>query len=747
MKRVVIIPAACAAIWAAAGLVPTALGQEAPEETKAEGTVAAAPGQEEDVGALGEVVVSASRSEQREQEVGRSVDVVPRREIEQRLAQTVPDVLDESAGVAMQKTNAGAGAPIIRGFIGPQNVILIDGVRFNNSTFRTGPNQYLALIDPWSLERVEVLRGPGSVLYGSDALGGVIHLETLAPRKLEDRMFGGSVRGGFGSAWMEGSGGTQVDFSSAPANAYLGGTYALRQDLRAGGGDKQPLSGFGDWHGRAKSVQDLGGGWSTTEVVLINAITDAGRTDTAGIGKLSTADNTDLLAYARVQRAGAGLFKGLTLNLSYHEMHETGYGYRCPTGDDGSVKDLDGCLGLGLDVVNKRDKAEDVVRTPGFFATWEARFLDNRVRAMLGGEGYFDFVSSSKKEAKVDDGWTWKEKDRGNYSDDSKYTMLGAFLNVDGDVVKIDSSRVNLSGGVRFSYASAEAPDVPGVGDVTYDFSGVVGAAGLKFLQADWLNVYADFSQGFRAPNLQETTVLGNTGSTFEVPNDTLTPESANTVEVGTKVRTDWLKVSAAGFGTWVSDVFARETVPEAEWKALGISADDVGELEVKRRVNADSAFYRGAEGFLAVGPFEGISVWANAAWIKADLDPKSGESVPARRIPPLMGAGGVKYQSDTPSFYAELYVKWAAAQDRLGPEDEKDLRICEDPAHPGQLLEDCKGSESWMTLNLRGGYEPFDFLRVGATLENLLDTEYKYFGSGISAPGFNALLDLTATY
>ena len=289
---------------------------------------------------------------------------------------------------------------------------------------------------------------------------------------------------------------------------------------------------------------------------------------------------------------------------------------------------------------------------------------------------------------------------------------------------------------------------MPGLGDVDYSYAGVVGSAGLKYLSGKNLNVYADFSQGFRAPNLQETTVLGDTGSTFEVPNDELTPQRSNTVELGVKVRSRYVRLAAAGYATWLDDVFAREDVPKEQWAALGIAPGDVDtSYQVKKRVNADSGLYQGVEGTVIVGPFSGVSAWANGSWIRGDITRVDGTEEPGRRMPPIMGAGGVRWKQRQWKLYAEFYVRWALKQDRLGPDDEEDLRICEDPDNPGKLLTDCSGTPGWHTLNLRAGWEPNDWLQVDLNLENLTDRNYRLHGSGLDSPGFNALLSLAAKY
>jgi hemoglobin/transferrin/lactoferrin receptor protein len=121
-----------------------------------------------------EITVVARRVPTWQHESDRTEWLISREQIDRRQPRSTPEILHDVPGVSVQMTNRGAGAPILRGLVGPQNLILIDGIRLNNSTWRTGPLQYLALIDPWSIERMEVQLGPGSVLYGSDAMGGIV---------------------------------------------------------------------------------------------------------------------------------------------------------------------------------------------------------------------------------------------------------------------------------------------------------------------------------------------------------------------------------------------------------------------------------------------------------------------------------------------------------------------------------------------------------------------------------------------
>ena len=117
------------------------------------------------------VTVTSTRKSTTNLLVPYSVSVVEKTQIDALGFRTSPEALTGTTGVFIQKTNHGGGSPFIRGLTGNQNLLMMDGIRLNNSTSRYGPNQYLNTIDPWTIQKIEVARGTGSVQYGSDALG------------------------------------------------------------------------------------------------------------------------------------------------------------------------------------------------------------------------------------------------------------------------------------------------------------------------------------------------------------------------------------------------------------------------------------------------------------------------------------------------------------------------------------------------------------------------------------------------
>jgi outer membrane cobalamin receptor len=204
---------------------------------------------------LDEVVVTAQRVEQKTLWIPYSVKKISNIFFKERSVRTTPEALQGMNGVFIQKTAHGGGSAFIRGLTGNQTLILTDGIRLNNSTFRYGPNQYLNTIDPYIIDRIEVAKGTGSVQYGTDALGGVIHVLSNDPFFSVDKSsWRGKVLAKFMSGDMEKTGRAELGYASDKI-AFTGGfTYRNFGDLI--GGDttgKQSPSGYNERAFNAKA--------------------------------------------------------------------------------------------------------------------------------------------------------------------------------------------------------------------------------------------------------------------------------------------------------------------------------------------------------------------------------------------------------------------------------------------------------------------------------------------------------------
>ena len=682
------------------------------------------------------VVVTPGRAVEPELKASRAigtVDGVKRLEMQ---ARSLPEALSESSGVHIQTTNRGAGSPIIRGLVGPQNLILVDGVRFNTSVFRTGPNQYLALLDPYLMDRIEVVRGPSSVLYGNGAMGGVLQVLAAEAEPVGGGfVWDGKAVGRFASADLSGGGTLALSGSMGDFGFWLGGSYEHFGTLRVGGGQEVPLSAYNAGYWQAK-MRYAPADWSLGLSYMGMLMRDAGRTDALGRGEVRQYDNDDHLAYLRFGWEPKGVLDELRLTAAFHRTREVVDRFNCQTDGNGLVADRARCQSLEPAVITKQRQNNDVVNVVGGEAFARLLFWKDRIRLTTGLDVYGDFVSSSRDD---------KPGERGNFSDGSTYLELGVFTHLKVTVYD-DPGKVALSltGGARYSHFSAFAPNVPGLGDVDYAHNGVVGSAGLQAVFLERLNMYFEFAQGFRAPNLQETTVLGNTGKAFEIPNADLKPERSNTGEVGIKVDYAPLDLRAAYYISYLTNPFDLEG-------ATFEGNSEVDGTPVRRRINASGGRIAGFEGELGL-TFWRLRLAGTFTWTDTEINndsaaPGQPKTHTARRTPPVQGATSLRYEHPDRTAYAAVVVRWATRQNDLHPDDRTDLRICETHDYSGTLRTECNGTPGYVVLGLRGGWQFHENVRADLSVDNVLDTNYRVHGSGVDGAGVDARITLTARF
>ncbi|MBL8863072.1 MAG: TonB-dependent receptor [Planctomycetes bacterium] len=680
-----------------------------------------------------ETFVTAPRSTLPATVAAAAVVVLTAEDLARTGERSLPRMIEKAsgAGVWLQETNLGGGAPILRGFIGEKVLIVVDGVRLNDATTRLGPNQSLNTIDPGIVERVEIVRGAGSVQYGSDAVGGTILIWTKRrlPGSVDAQGTPDGFDAGIETQYQSVNTGVRVAPSvgwSTDRNGFLAtGSFSQWNELRSADGDIDNTgydSGalFGSWNHAVDR-------WRSVRLTAsAHRDWDVPRTDRLNVGfgqaQPSSAEFTFerqdqrqiLLAFEDAEPGGFADRFQARLGLR-------GYEERRRQRNTGSTQ---------------RRLEEDEILAPSLGLDWRKAIGEHHL-VTFGLDVEYDDVDSSRTNVNINTGAS--APGQPTFAPDSSYLATGVF--VQDEISALDPLDVTV--GLRYSFfhfgfdqftsGPAGGPHESG------DFDALTAALGLGYDLAEGWRATAGVAQGFRAPHLDDLARNGTIFGGTELANPDLDPEQSLTVELGLEhARGPW-KAAIAGYATFLDDAIGRRLVDEGDPGTLGDETylrDNTGRVEIYG-VELRAERRLGAEG----SPFalRGGIAWATGRQYDDTLDPATGEApyddVPARRIPPLNGYVALAYDSVVPAWswltWAELRLTLADAQDDLNPDDLSDPRI------------DPDGTESWgrVDLDLGGPLGKHGGSRWNLGLHNLLDEAYRVHGSGLDAPGFGVVV------
>ena len=675
-----------------------------------------------------EINVTALRHEEDQWRVPYSVSTEKGDTAIERGTRTITDAVQVFPSVMSQKTGYGQGSPYIRGLTGFQSLYLIDGIRLNNSVFRSGPNQYFNTIDPHMIGRIELVRGPSSVLYGSDAVGGVIN---VLSKKREEYGPGfclsGSVYSRYASAEQSFVERIEVEGNAGSRFGFVGGiTHKNFGDLR-GGRDtgEQPNTAYkeidGDFRFDFSLRDDV---WLTAAWQHV-AQDDVPRTHKTiygvpfhgtdvGSELRRDLDQTRDLGWARLSIDDfAGFFDRADFTLSTQRQDQ--------------VRDR---LRTGA----RRDISGFTVNTVGAMAEFEKDGGGAGVWT-FGTEYYRDNVDSFRKD--YVGGVLTLEEVQGPVGDRAEYGILGTYVQNEQKFGDFD-----LVTGVRYTRASAHADSVdnPQVGGndpatpgnviaISERYSATVGSVrGIYHFDDDW-NVFGGLSQGFRAPNLSDLTSLDAT-SAVEVPSPDLEPEYFLAFEIGARGRYERVGAQVALWRTLIDDMIVQSP-----------TGATLGGTPVVRKDNVGDGYIHGVEGEVSVELSERWTALAGASWMEGRVDQfilPGGFKVsrPVSRLQPLTGRLGLLYEPAEKDCWLLFETVAADNQDKLALRDETDTSRIPVGGTPGYTV-----------FNVRAGIDVTDDLTVTAAVENITDKDYRIRGSGLNEAGTNFITSLRYTF
>jgi outer membrane receptor for ferrienterochelin and colicin len=468
-----------------------------------------------------EVTVTASRGTVEElRRAGQAVNVVDEREIGARVKTVVAQAIEGEAGVHLQRTSPTMAGIFVRGLTGNKINVFVDGVRFSNGAQRGGVNTFLDLIEAESLETIEVLRGPSSAQYGSDALGGSVQFLSRAPSL--------GVEGG--PRWR---GSTSVDAGSAHVNGggsllvgYMGKSVGLTASVA------------GRKAGRVRTGRGIDSHAAVTRFFGMpsNALMSERLPDT-GFEQYGTSVRSNWIPDARTHLV-AGYMRTLQDNGNRYDQLLGGDGNR--------IAQLNG---LSLDLFSLRAERleagwfDDVSATYSLNSQREERVnqggngnpaatigheperttvhgvqiglsrqLSPRQSFRVGGDVNFERLTSKAFNVNPVTGATTARRPR--IPDGATFTQGGVYAQTTLDV---RPERFRLAGALRYGGAHYEASAAPlWPGDSLATSSLTFRAAGVLTPAKPW-TVVLTLSRGFRAPHMTDLGTLGLTGSGFEV--------------------------------------------------------------------------------------------------------------------------------------------------------------------------------------------------------------------------------------
>ncbi len=635
----------------------------------------------------------------------------------QQSPRSLPEALEETPGVSVQKTGSGLESPYLRGFTGFRTLLLIDGIRLNNAVFREGPNQYWGTVDPLAISRIETVLGPSSVLYGSDAIGGTVNALTLEefPRGLHP---GATYR--YASAERSHTARAEVRGLQGPVG-YTGGiTWRDFGDLIGGRHiGEQENTDFRALSGDAKVS------WQVTPQLRLTAAQqsfdqdDVPRTHitrdgisfhgtTIGTDRKRDFDQERYLTYGRAEWIPkAEWLESVSLTLSHHLQKEVEDRIRSNFRRTRQGFD-DHAIGIQLAAI-----------TPSPLGRWT-----------YGAEYTFDTVDSFRKDYSAS-GALSSVSPRGPVADEAQYGLLGAFIQ--DDYAPWEWVEVVAGGRYNFSHVKAAGDDIdPDLSDsqafanLDENFEALVGSGRVIFHPLPWLSPYAGVSQGFRAPNLSDLTRFDVARSgEVEIPATDLDPERFVSFEGGLHFHGASWHATASYFYTDVEDMIVRSFTGQTIDGLPAVSRDNVGDGYIQGvELGSDWEFFRNA----STGDF---GVFSNFSWIEGKVksfhDNGALDLNPIDKNPPTQFLFGLRWQSPKSDGWVEVTYRVVLEQDHLSPGDQNDTQRIPPGGTPGYEL-----------IGLRGGWRIFERFNLFAGVENLADRDYRVHGSGVNGPGTN---------
>ena len=720
--------------------------------------------------ALGEVVLLTRIDDENIKTTADRRVILHSKEIERLNTQTTAELLEKRAGINIQKSQMGGGSPVIRGFEANRILLVVDGVRLNNAIYRGGHLQNIISIDNATLDQVDIIFGPGSSEYGSDGLGGVIHLKTKRPKFTETPQFKQAYMTRFASANKGISRHYDMQYTGQDFALFTSLTHSDFDDLRMG---SRRSHGYEDWGKVYHYIEDgeqvenpnpniqKNTGYSQTDFMqkvilklhpkwmLTGNIQYSNSSDIPRFDKLN-----DYNSVSYDNENDQTTYEGLKYALwNYGPQKRYFYSLQIDHSLNTRLADSAQFIFAYQDVFESRhvqrfdpnDELELVDRHENV-DVYSININLSKKDLRYGLEYYYNAVSST---AFISD-----DREENRPYPQTRYPNGGSSMSsIAGFATysKNFTEQLRLNTGIRYTQNQLDAifHSVPDVWELPYDnlsykYTALTGNISLAFHPDDSWKVATIASTGFHAPNIDDTGKLFYKGSILTIPNFNLEPEYARTLELNiTKNLNNRLLFNVNTYYTFIEDAIMRVNTN----LDFQINQDEFF-TEAKTNENTGNAEIYGTTASASLRIASNYTLETDYTIIKGrNID----NDLPFTHIPPSFGK--TAFYADFDSWRASFFIMYNGRKAieeydvASGTDNEEESPLEWILTEEGNWIEDYQGTPSWYTLNLSAMYRLSDSFTAQMAIENILDQHYKTFASGLSAPGRNFIVTLRARF
>ncbi len=612
------------------------------------------------------------------------VSSIVAKQIQQNGARTTPEALMGVSGVFLQKTNHGGGSAFIRGLTGNQTLLVIDGIRINNATFRYGPNQYLNTIDMFTLKKIDILKGIGAIEYGSDAMGGVIQMETKQNSLNDVGKLHVSNTSKFLTHQMESTNRTEVQFAHKKWD-FIGGI---------------SLKNYGDIWGGGNIGKQTPSGYSEKNYDLKTKIKIDNKQEITISSQNTTQKNIPIYHKILLEN-----FRVNQMDDQIHNLHYVKYKYK---GNNKLLDELIVNTSIQRSIENRSIQKNnaviirnenDTIHTTGITAEIISK-PTNFWTINTGFDYYKDRVNSIASE--LNTSTSNQILKRGLYPNKSVYNNSSLF-----SIHYLTAGKFKLITGIRYNFLNIKIIDTD-LGNIALNPSALVTNFGINYQANKNSAVFGSFTSGYRAPNIDDLGTLGIVDFRYEIPSYDLKPEKSLNLEIGYKYNSQKRNFTVSMFNMQLKDIIARVIV----------DGKVINGYNVYNKKNIESSNIKGAEFSYSQVLHSGFVVQTNATYTYGQNVSKN---EPMRRIPPFFGQTSIAWNHKNITLACRH--QFAGNQKRLAKGDVDDNRIGKN------------GTPGWNTLNIDASIV-LKHLDVNINLINLLNEKYKTHGSGVFGMG-----------